>query len=207
MKYGELNLGQIEALVNKAGGLAGVLKVLSGEWIVGTPAEVKQVKRTVTKILKRLGMQTIDCPAQNPKSGFWKTGTGLWVDSALAPILQAAESLPAGRVSFNCHLIEKDGGALDSEIRAKGAGLRAKNTYTPGQFLQLAQTLIEAQPGGIAGTLLNTGKANIFYVLCDGVVFLVRVRWDQHSGQWRVYVWQYVDYRWLVGRQVFSPAT
>ncbi len=207
MKYGQMSWGQTEALVNKVGGLEGVQKVLSGEWIVGTPIEMKQVEKTVDKILKRLGKLTIDCPAHNPQSGFWKIGTGLWVDSALAPILQAAESLPAGPVSFNRHLIEKDGGALDSEIRAKGAGLKVKHAYTPGQFLQLAQTLIEAQPKGSAGTLLNTGKANIFYVLCGGVVFTVRVRWHRLSGRWRVGVWQFDDRRWNVGSQVFSPAT
>lgn len=34
MKYGELNLGQVEALVNKLGGMEGVRRFLSGELVV-----------------------------------------------------------------------------------------------------------------------------------------------------------------------------
>src|SRR3990167_3581782 len=37
MKYGELNLGQIEAIVNKLGGMGGVHQFLSGELLVSTP--------------------------------------------------------------------------------------------------------------------------------------------------------------------------
>ncbi len=39
MKYGELNLGQIEAIVNKLGGMEGVQRFLSGDLVVeGKPA-------------------------------------------------------------------------------------------------------------------------------------------------------------------------
>lgn len=38
MKYGDLNLGQIEAVVNKLGGMDGVNKFLRGEFIVSEPA-------------------------------------------------------------------------------------------------------------------------------------------------------------------------
>ena len=34
MKYGELNLGQVEAIVNKLGGMSGVSKFLSGDLVV-----------------------------------------------------------------------------------------------------------------------------------------------------------------------------
>lgn len=37
MKYGELNLGQIEAVVNKLGGMEGVRRLLSGELTVSEP--------------------------------------------------------------------------------------------------------------------------------------------------------------------------
>jgi hypothetical protein len=52
MKYGEANLGQIEALLNKVGGMDGLQKVLSGEWIVGEPAKV--LKRTASASKKVL---------------------------------------------------------------------------------------------------------------------------------------------------------
>ncbi len=37
MKYGELSLGQIEAIVNKLGGMDGVRRLLSGELVVQPP--------------------------------------------------------------------------------------------------------------------------------------------------------------------------
>ena len=40
MKYGELTLGQVEALVNKLGGMEGVQRFLSGELIVSLPTKV-----------------------------------------------------------------------------------------------------------------------------------------------------------------------
>lgn len=44
MKYGELNLGQIEALVNKVGGMDGVHGILSGALIVVDSDSQKLVK-------------------------------------------------------------------------------------------------------------------------------------------------------------------
>jgi len=37
MKYGELNLGQVEAIVNKLGGMEGVQRFLSGELVLKAP--------------------------------------------------------------------------------------------------------------------------------------------------------------------------
>lgn len=44
MKYGDVNLGQIEAFLNRIGGVEGMQKINSGEWIVGEPSSVKKPK-------------------------------------------------------------------------------------------------------------------------------------------------------------------
>ena len=54
MKYGELNLGQVEAIVNKLGGMSGVSKFLSGdlvvtETVIPTPAP-KPIPRNVEPV-------------------------------------------------------------------------------------------------------------------------------------------------------------
>ncbi len=55
MKYGDLTLGQTEALMNKVGGMDGLKKVLSGEWIVGEPAKIaKRAASASKKILADL---------------------------------------------------------------------------------------------------------------------------------------------------------
>ncbi|MDO8515714.1 MAG: hypothetical protein Q7S28_00490 [bacterium] len=43
MKYGELNLGQIEALVNKLGGMDGVRRFLSGETVAKVSEQIYKV--------------------------------------------------------------------------------------------------------------------------------------------------------------------
>ncbi|KKU93873.1 MAG: hypothetical protein UY26_C0003G0021 [Candidatus Jorgensenbacteria bacterium GW2011_GWA1_48_13] len=45
MKYGELTLGQVEAMVNKVGGMDGVKRLLAGELAVGPKWEVESVFR------------------------------------------------------------------------------------------------------------------------------------------------------------------
>ena len=55
MKYGELNLGQVEAIVNKLGGMSGVSKFLSGdlvvtETVIPTPAPKSIPPRNVEPV-------------------------------------------------------------------------------------------------------------------------------------------------------------
>lgn len=47
MKYGELNLGQVEAIVNKLGGMDGVRRFLSGELVVKEPDYKWKVWKTI----------------------------------------------------------------------------------------------------------------------------------------------------------------
>lgn len=47
MKYGELTLGQVEAVVNKLGGIGGVKRLLSGELIVTARQPVWQIWKTI----------------------------------------------------------------------------------------------------------------------------------------------------------------
>ena len=70
MKYGEVNFGQTEALLNKIGGVEGMKKVLSGEWIVGPPSKVTSVKESAlrsasTKVLATL-LEEVGEPSNLP---------------------------------------------------------------------------------------------------------------------------------------------
>ncbi len=47
MKYGELNLGQIEAVVNKLGGMEGVKRFLSGETVATAPVRTWSTWKTL----------------------------------------------------------------------------------------------------------------------------------------------------------------
>lgn len=48
MKYGELNLGQIEAIVNKLGGMEGAMRFLRGELVVNATKKVFQIWKTIS---------------------------------------------------------------------------------------------------------------------------------------------------------------
>lgn len=61
--------------------------------------------------------------------------------------------------------------------------------------------LIEKQPDGEEGTLLNNGYVNLFYTTSH----VVLVRWN--GVAWNVDGWRRVDDGWLSGYRVFSPAT
>lgn len=65
MKYGDLSFGQAEALMNKIGGMDGLRKVLSGEWIVGVPGGVPggEPVAEATKNLLELDGQPVRVPA------------------------------------------------------------------------------------------------------------------------------------------------
>lgn len=45
MKYGHVNLGQVEALINKIGGESAIARVLSGELVVTEPGNLVKAKR------------------------------------------------------------------------------------------------------------------------------------------------------------------
>lgn len=75
----------------------------------------------------------------------------------------------------------------------------------PGLAIHLRQIywLIGEQPNGEPGTLLNNGRANIFYL--PGLVRVVGVHWLAGGGGWYVRACSvtYPD-RWYDGRRVFS---
>jgi len=78
MKYGELNLGQVEAIVNKLGGMDGVRRLLSGESVV------KMVEQTfaIWKTIKLgTGLKTADDFRKALKQSGYKIGN--WANDIL----------------------------------------------------------------------------------------------------------------------------
>jgi hypothetical protein len=53
MKYGDVTRAQEEALLDKIGGVKGMHKILSGDWIVGTPQSVKPAKTKLLRTVSR----------------------------------------------------------------------------------------------------------------------------------------------------------
>jgi len=66
-------------------------------------------------------------------------------------------------------------------------------------------SLIQKQPKGEAGELLNNGYANLFYVNVKSSVFVVDVYWRSAYAQWDVLGWTLGEIcYWSTGNRVFS---
>lgn len=72
---------------------------------------------------------------------------------------------------------------------------------------QIAE-MIDLQPNGKDGKLLNNGYANIFYVLVDGVLLAVSVYWGSGYRKWNVRDWHLGENgKWNAVIQVFRNTT
>lgn len=132
-------------------------------------------------------------------SVFFKTDKGLYVDSDFTSrIVNKASSVDADTeyeiTSLNLRL-----SANDATIES---ALPEKHIFSETEVSAIVGNLIENQPEGKEGTLLNDGSWNIFYT----PDFVVSVRWNSSSSHWFVLAWRRGDDVWHGGYRVFSPA-
>lgn len=122
MKYGELTLGQVEALVNKLGGMEGVQRFLSGELLVSATAKVWKTWKTIQL---GTGLQTADDFRKAVKLAGMKIGD--WANDILGkPAFTATTSETEVElvVASVAELGFKDGATRkDIYVRAQELGL------------------------------------------------------------------------------------
>ena len=156
-----------------------------------------------TRLLKPVSKST--APARTKPFNaavFYQTGTGrLYVYGTFADRLdvnarQTVDSAPER--PYVASLLKAN--AYDKDIRKE---LPENHLST----LEDIAGLIEAQPNGKSGFLLNNGYANIFYVEGkNGEVFAVLVLWFSDFRQWHVGVWELGGVgRWRSDVQVLCP--
>lgn len=139
---------------------------------------------------------------------YFKTRQGLWVsDSFINRILSGQkESMPyRGLEGVTSYMLERnmhDKNIIDELLG--GMEEVRKHAFT----LDQVAAIIDLQPNGKDGKLLNNGYTNIFYVLVNEVLFAVRVHWDSDYREWGVCGWRLgVGGRWYAGNQVFRNTT
>ncbi|MFZ2299678.1 MAG: hypothetical protein WAW00_00915 [Candidatus Moraniibacteriota bacterium] len=155
-----------------------------------------------TRLLKPVGKSTV--PARTKPFNavaFYQIGTGLYVYETFAERLdlsarQIVDSAPAR--PYVASLLKAN--AYDKDICKE---LPESHLST----LEDIASLIEAQPKGKSGFLLNNGYANIFYVEGkNGEVFAVRVSWDSDYREWLVSGWRLDGTGfWGAGYRVLCP--
>ncbi|QQG42801.1 MAG: hypothetical protein HYW15_01155 [Candidatus Giovannonibacteria bacterium] len=156
MKYGELTLGQVEAIVNKIGGVDGVRRLLAGELSVRATEE--------SKLLELLGTVTIPARAERfvvaekfvvDTSENAKVKISYLGENLKALFLGKTEN-PMGESSLCYHKLCRY--SRDIPIISELGEEKAETT------LAEIYVLLERQRNGKKGVLLTNGAANIFYV-------------------------------------------
>jgi len=183
IKHSELNLGQIEAIVNKLGGMEGVKRFLAGT----VETVVKSILELVNSGIKVSAWSRF-VVADNFKkgnAGIYYLGDNFqkWFGS------KVEANVPSATLSSRTLTQSSVDGPIKAEL--------GENHET---FLSWLFEKIEVQSDGREGELLVNGYANIFYV--DGRV--VPAYWDAGHG-WYVLAFSVENpYTWDDGDRVFS---
>lgn len=155
-----------------------------------------------TTLLKPVAQATV--PARTKPfnaAEFYQTGPGLYVYGTFGdrPDVNARQTVDsAPERPYVASLLKAN--AYDKDIRKE---LPEDHLST----LEDIAGLIEAQPGGKSGFLLNNGYANIFYIEGkNGEVFAVNVFWGSVDRGWFVDGWELgEDGGWDADNQVLCP--
>ena len=196
MKYNELNLGQIEALVNKLGGMDGVQRFLSGELIVSAATKVW---KTWKKIKLGTGLKDADDFRKALKKADCNIGD--WGNDILGKpaFTVSPEEMEVELVVVSVAELGFKEGATRADIykRAQELGLDlCPNEVGPQLRLQYKD-----QP---KGEWLLIGMEPI--TVSDGYLFVFRVERNDDGERWllgfgRPGDFWYADYRWVFLRR------
>lgn len=129
---------------------------------------------------------------------FFKSRKGLWVSSDFKTRILEKAAEKGIDMPVASYKLVKD--ATDEEIEA---ALPKKHIFSESEVCTVIAGLIENQPKGEKGILLNDGWYNLFYTPS----FVVLVRWRSDDGEWRVCAWGRVGGDWGADCRVFYPAT
>ncbi|MFT7644797.1 MAG: hypothetical protein ACI9BF_000455 [Candidatus Paceibacteria bacterium] len=195
MKYGNMTLGRVEALINVLGGESVVRSLLNG---------TSKCAIETARHLTALTTHDVVGYKYNPLD-FFKTRKGLRTsDNFQNFILAAAEDGVVETSDVKIGHADLAQAANDAEIDAE---LPEGHVFDDvNDFLGRLGTLIDDQWGGKDGVLLNTGyRANILYVKgVNGKTFAVRVYWNSGGRWWHCYALRLDDGRWNADSRVFS---
>jgi hypothetical protein len=138
-----------------------------------------------TRLLKPVAKATVPTRTKPfDVAAFYRNCAGLWVSPSFRDRLDVeARGVVESALSRLYVALLLKANACDTDIRKE---LPETHLST----LEDIASLIEAQPGGKPGLLLNNGYANIFYVEGkDGEIFAVDVYWHSGGRAWFVRDW------------------
>lgn len=174
MKYGELTLGQIEAIVNKLGGMTGVMQLLTDEVIVN--------KKTTSQPLKFITSVTVPSVKQFAAVDHFKHGEivervkcYLWSNFSRHFGGKIEEDMEECVIRVHELLKSSRDLGIRSEIGEEREETKLAHLWH----------LLTLQPNGEKGTLLTNGYANIFYIRgTENILWAVVAYW--YGDEWNL---------------------
>lgn len=133
----------------------------------------------------------------DPKE-FYQNRKGLYVWSGFKDRIVAKAEAVKAEFRLRSFTLKED--ANDAKIES---ALPEKHIFSESDAAAIVADLIEKQPNGEEGVLLNDGNWNLFYT--PGCVVLVH--WSSFRGGWSVSAWGRDEDGWRAGERIFSPAT
>ena len=185
MKYGELNLGQVEAIVNKLGGMEGVQLFLSGELVLKEPEYQWKVWKTIKL---GSGLKTADDFRRSLKDNGFKLGD--WANDILGKpaFTVATEETEIDLVVVTVAELGFKNGATREQIyaRAKERGL----DLCPAEVGPQLRLQYKDQPTGewlvigMEPITFSVGSLLLFHVERAGVGLWLRSDYDGFGSVW-----------------------
>lgn len=131
---------------------------------------------------------------------YFRDREGLWVWGGMRELVVANSNAAEVGAKFDLAVADLGKDVTDTRIEA---ALPKDHLFDESAVCAIIAEMIDVQPGGVAGALLNNGYANLFYTRSC----VVRVRWYGAHREWRVNAWRRDGVGgWDAGRRVFSPA-
>lgn len=157
----------------------------------------KNMKNVLNSVQKEI---SVSIEKNHMPSEFFKDRKGLFVWSSFANNISGKATPTNSGAEFKVSSSDLAEPANDEQIEA---ALPEKHIFSESDVCAIISTLIEKQPNGEEGVLLNNGYANIFYTQSR----VVRVCRYADDGEWGVDAWNRGGTSWDGGDRVFSPAT
>lgn len=196
MKYGDIKLGHIEALINKLGGKEVVDGILEGRLAVKL-VEADRLNTFSTARIPATAKFIVRDHFSTGRAGDVSIGS---IGEEFKQHFLFKVEAPRVETKLEIHKLKRFSSCKQILVELHG-----KEEVTLAEIWEL----LKRQPNGATGKLLVDGGSNIFFVRnMNGVLMVISIDWDVATNLgWYIGASSVVDpYQWEDGDRVFSRA-
>jgi hypothetical protein len=142
---------------------------------------------------------SITTSAKHDPDRYYRDRDGLSIWSGMRELVVAKATKTEAGATFGLAVADLGKNATDAQIES---ALSKDHVFDESALCATIADMIERQPDGSAGALLNNGYVNLFYTSSC----VVGVLWSADDREWLVGAWDRAAYEWSAGCRVFSLA-